>query len=365
MRHFLWTVLLLPLMLQAQQTDTVQKYLDEDLALVNRKNAVYGAVTIRENDHWMLYAVYPENTPLLRCYFKDRALTVKDGPFRMYHPGNQTAVEGYYIDNIQMGVWRYYYPNGRLKDSGMIKNNRMAGKWTGWYEDGKLRYSGSFPDPDSIIAAMGIPYSPFRLRGILARDTTVSLRNGIWTGFYPDGEQSETGTYYRGEKNGAFRYSYPGGQTESQGNYQMGSQEGTWEYFRENGKRSTIEEYQKNKIVRLRCFDEAGEASGDYCSILKPAVPVLELYVDFRTYMLDHLFWPKELDGKDVNGVVKLQYTISKEGQLSDLKILKSPHELISKEVERFFRSLEKWSPAVSHNRAIDYTTELEIPFYR
>ncbi len=365
MRLFLLFLLFLPAVLKAQQSDTLQKFLDEDLALVSKKNAVYGAVAIRERDHWMLYAVYPDKTPLLRCYFADKALTAKDGPFRLYHPNGKTAVEGYYQGNVQIGIWRYYYANGQLKDSGMIKYNRMVDSWAGWYEDGSLRYKGEFPTADSVTPSLGIPQSPFRLRGILAGDTTVSQRNGKWTSFYQGGEQSESGIYYRGRKNGEFRFFYPGGQTESTGHFADDMQEGEWVYFRENGKQSSLETYRNNKVVLLRCFDENGNPAGDYCSILKPAVPILELYVDFKTYMLDHLFWPKELEGKEVNGVVKLQYTVSKAGKLTDLKILKSPHELISKEVERFFRSLEKWSPAVSHNRAIDYTTELEIPFYR
>ena len=80
---------------------------------------------------------------------------------------------------------------------------------------------------------------------------------------------------------------------------------------------------------------------------------------------MDNIYWPRELDGKDYEGVVKVRYTISAEGKLVKFEVLETPHQALSKEVERFFNSLEGWYPAISHNRAIDFTSEFSIEFYR
>jgi TonB family protein len=95
---------------------------------------------------------------------------------------------------------------------------------------------------------------------------------------------------------------------------------------------------------------------------LKPPVAQGK-FMDFDKYALDNMFWPEPLKRSDIQGEVEIEYTISKNGELKNLRVLHTPHELMSAEVIRFFRTL-KWSPAVSHNRPIDYTMKYKVPFY-
>ena len=100
----------------SQRADTLRKYLDNSLAFTNKNKAVYPAVAIQTGDHWYLFAVYPDTGTLLKAYFKDRELKIKDGPLTLYHPNNIKAMECRYVNNVQQGVWKYYYKNGQLKD---------------------------------------------------------------------------------------------------------------------------------------------------------------------------------------------------------------------------------------------------------
>src|SRR6476469_1955617 len=81
----------------AQKKDTVRKYLDENFSLTSRANAYYYAVSIRQDDHYLLYAVYPDSTVLLKAWFKDRDLSVKDGPYEFYFGKRRIAMKGYYM----------------------------------------------------------------------------------------------------------------------------------------------------------------------------------------------------------------------------------------------------------------------------
>ncbi|WP_315817458.1 energy transducer TonB [Paraflavitalea speifideaquila] len=76
------------------------------------------------------------------------------------------------------------------------------------------------------------------------------------------------------------------------------------------------------------------------------------------------MFWPESLKRANIEGTVEIAYTISKEGKMTHIKVLSTPHELMSAEVIRFFNTLQ-WSPAVSHNRPIDYTMKYSVPFFR
>src|SRR3954471_22728856 len=80
------------------QKDTIRKYLDADLHFTSKKDAVYPAMLIKNEDHWVLYAVYPDTSLLLKVYFKDATLTKKDGPFMLYHRKGVPAQSGYFKD---------------------------------------------------------------------------------------------------------------------------------------------------------------------------------------------------------------------------------------------------------------------------
>lgn len=362
---FVW-IILSGITCMAQRGDTLYKYLDNTLAFTTKANAVYNAVAVKSGDHWLLFSVYPDTGILLKAYFKDRGLRIKDGPFTLYHPNNIKALEGRYSNNIRQGVWKYWYEKGQRKDSGLVKNNQMVNTWFRWHENGQLQSIANYLPYDSIPDKPFVFADPQRKKdGLLEKDTLINSVHGQWIAYYDDGKKKDSGNYIKGIKEGPWINWYRNGIIESKGMYINGLQEGEWNYYYENGNNSTREQYVNNKITALECFDEAGNTTGSFCSILKPPVALVDRFTDFTTYMLDHIFWPKELEGKDVNGTLKAEYTISKEGKLISFTVLKSPHELLGKETERFFRSIEKWSPAMVHNRPMEFTVSIEIPFYR
>src|SRR4051812_16614290 len=109
MRLLIMLALVGPLLCAGQKQDTVLRYLDENLQLTSKKQAVYHGLSIRQGDHWMLYAIYSDTTPALRIYYKDRNLQVKDGPFEIYYPKNLPAQKGAFIDDKMNGTWVTWY----------------------------------------------------------------------------------------------------------------------------------------------------------------------------------------------------------------------------------------------------------------
>jgi antitoxin component YwqK of YwqJK toxin-antitoxin module len=181
--------------------------------------------------------------------------------------------------------------------------------------------------------------------------------------FYDNGQLRDSGAYKMGRKDGPWKSWYKNGNLESMGAYARDAQEGEWEYYRENGTRSSKEKYVKNKVASLECYDEQGNFAGNTCPILKPPV-ALGKFMDFAKYVLDNIYWPQELQNVDIQGKVIIEYTITKDGELEDMRVLDTPHRLMALAVTRFFETL-KWSPAVSHNRPIAYTMKYTVPFYR
>jgi Gram-negative bacterial TonB protein C-terminal/MORN repeat variant len=275
-------------------------------------------------------------------------------------------MQGHYVDNVQQGLWKFWFPSGRLKDSGIIKNNFFSGTWKSWYDDGTLAAIATYPNDDSITQVIYSSTYTSRKTSLFKGDTIVAIKNGLWQAFYRNGSKRDSGSFANNIKTGWWKTWYENGQPESSGYYTNNIQEGIWEYFRREGTPSTRETYKAGKVISMACYDEQGHFTDSFCSILKPPVPLLERFVTLDNYLLDHIVWPdKILNNTSIEGIVQVRFTITKEGKLIDFKILHSPHNLLSTEVERFFNSLPSWSPAISHNRTIDFTMEYEVPFRR
>ncbi|MFT3824841.1 MAG: energy transducer TonB [Chitinophagaceae bacterium] len=346
----------------AQKGDTLRKYLNEDLSFTSKDEAVFPALAMRFNDHWLLYSVYQDTNTLLKIFFKDRSLTIKDGPYDIYHPKKIKGLSGMYLNNVKHGTWISYYENGQARDSGVIDHNRMTGTWYSWHPNGHLMLIRNYPSPDNLPTYPGTKATLNKKNTIVDPDTVMSWKEGLSIQYYNNGQIQDSGIYHNNQKQGIWKNWHINGQQESTGSYVNGSMEGEWQFFRENGVRSTIEKYSNNKIADLTCFDSLGQPSGFSCSITKPPVPQGK-FSSFQDYALDNIFWPPSLP-PNISGVVTVKYTVTKEGKLKDFKVVQSPHPLLSKEVERFLKTLE-WSPAISHNRAIDATMDYEVPFFR
>lgn len=349
---------------QKKQRDSVRKYFDSRLAFTNKANMDFAAMAVRHGDHWLLVSVYPDTGLLLKAYFKDEKLTIKDGPFTLYHPYKIKAVEGIFIDDVKHGAFKSWYTNGQLKDSGFYVNNFQTGEWHTWNQEGQLTAILHFQDSYDIKTIARAWTNPNEKRpSILSGDTSIGVLTGTSVRYYPSGQLLDSGEYKFNRKQGRWKYWYANGNLESAGAYVNNQQEGEWEFFRESGTRSTKEKYVKNKVTALQCYDEQGNLSGNTCPLQKPPV-ALGKFMDFDKYVLDNIYWPAELEFADIQGKVIIEYTISKEGELVDLKVLDTPHKLMAMAVMKFFNSL-KWSPAVSHNRPIAHTMKYTVPFFR
>lgn len=72
-----------------------------------------------------------------------------------------------------------------------------------------------------------------------------------------------------------------------------------------------------------------------------------------RAYLNKHLRFPAELVDTAVNGLVVVQYVVSAQGKVEQVKILKSLHPLMDAESLRVVSSLPKHVPGRHQNQAV------------
>ena len=321
-------LLLLPLTVLAQKKDTIQRYLDANLVLTTKNNAVYYGVSFSKDDHWLLYALYPDNSPLLTTYFKDRELKVKDGPQVVYYPGNKKALECFYRENMLTGVHQIWYAHGQKKDSGYLDKNQKRGTWKEWHPNGQLKTQTTFDD-----------------RYVFPFTQHLGGTKGLNFPGWHEGDYSSW---------------YESGTNESMGSFINNEMDGEWRWFHPNGLPSTIEVYSKGKLVRISCFDTLGKLQGDFCPVARPAV--LAGFGNYKEYIMQNLSWPEEAIKKRIEGSVVVYFRINSKGKLDSLSIV-SDKPVLNQAVASLFDTMKEWYPAVSHNRNIIWEDKITIPF--
>jgi hypothetical protein len=76
----------------------------------------------------------------------------------------------------------------------------------------------------------------------------------------------------------------------------------------------------------------------------------------FLKWVSERISYPKDLIKFNIEGTVVANFVIDTDGTLSDIKIVESPHPLLSKEVVRLLMSSPKWSPGTQSIRLKDGT---------
>ncbi len=168
---------------------------------------------------------------------------------------------------------------------------------------------------------------------------SVNRQTGLWISWHPNGQMKDSVAFSDGIKTGKSKGWHENGLLFHEGYYIAGYADSSWTWYYPNGKPSTIEKYTIGNLRSLECFDSSGKSTGNSCSV-------------------------EALD-KNIQGIVEVQFTITKEGKLRDVKYLNTPDKLLSDEVTRLLQSIPGWYPAILHNQVVDFTQTLKIPFYK
>ncbi|RYY20181.1 MAG: hypothetical protein EOO04_20505, partial [Chitinophagaceae bacterium] len=291
-RQMLLSLMMLSgVVMYAQKNKVVVKYLDKQLQFTSKGKAIFGAAGTPVDGGWYLHATYPDSSSLVKAYFSDKRFTVKQGPYTLYHPRNIPAMQGSFKNNIPVGRWQYWYQNGQLKDSGMLDNNYMVGTWKSWSEQGRLLILANYAEKANRAAPSANSRNNSLLPGM---SPFPGVREGLSISYYSNGVMQDSGTYTGNKRTGPWRSWHANGRPDAEGVFVRDSMDGKWTFYRENGHKSAEEIYKNGIVQKMTCYDNDGNAQGNYCSVLKPPIPQGP-FADFAEYMMDNVFWPPSL----------------------------------------------------------------------
>ncbi len=83
-----------------------------------------------------------------------------------------------------------------------------------------------------------------------------------------------------------------------------------------------------------------------------------------QKFIADNIKYPEEAKKRDIKGRVFVQYTITKDGSIDSIKVVKPVHPLLDNEAIRVIKLLPKWEPAKKDGKAIDVKFTVPINFH-
>ena len=81
----------------------------------------------------------------------------------------------------------------------------------------------------------------------------------------------------------------------------------------------------------------------------------------FNRYINDNLQYPQELKDKRISGRIFVEFTVNKDGSVSNIKILKGLHPLLDKEVVRLIKLSPKWRPGIRGGKPAEVKVTIPV----
>lgn len=85
--------------------------------------------------------------------------------------------------------------------------------------------------------------------------------------------------------------------------------------------------------------------------------------LSFRDWVMQNLKYPQQAAKDKIEGKVVALFVIEKDGQLTSVKILQSPDQLLSDELIRVLYSSPKWTPGMQKGKNVRVKYTIPVTF--
>jgi protein TonB len=81
------------------------------------------------------------------------------------------------------------------------------------------------------------------------------------------------------------------------------------------------------------------------------------------TWLSKNVKYPSICKEMGIEGRVYAEFVVNKDGSISDIKIMSSPDQMLSKEAERVLQTMPRWSPGIQRGVPVRVKYALPITF--
>lgn len=86
--------------------------------------------------------------------------------------------------------------------------------------------------------------------------------------------------------------------------------------------------------------------------------------MSFHRWVMRQIRYPQEALEENIQGKVMVEYVIEKDGSVSEVRIVHSPHKYLSAEVMRVFgQEIPVWTPAIQNGKPVRMKFSIPVHF--
>lgn len=192
---------------------------------------------------------------------------------------------------------------------------------------------------------------------------TDDFCNGEYTLYNNSGDTVAHMFYKDSKQEGSFRSWRDGESLYKTTYFKEGKEDGICEIYFPNGQVSARYRMEKGDILESEFWNEDGSVlEHHHRANIKPTFLGMNEKA-FSNWVTQRLIYPKECIDRDIQGEVTLEIRIDTKGKVKDVKVLSTPHTLMSEEAIRVVKLSPHWTPAVRHNQLTEVVFRMPVHF--
>ncbi len=269
-------------------------------------------------------------------YLKETYLFDYESPYEHTHYQTQKCM-------VKEGSYIAFNKNGSIKEQGAYHNNKKTGEWV---------YFNTQGEKQSIV------------------NYTDDIKHGIYFD-YKDNKIT-SGTYKNGLKDQLWSTASTSGISIEAVFYKDGKKHGDATYYHNNGRVREVNSYKQGVLISTRRFDRNGVELIEE-EVLEedfPVFTVVEQQPEFpggsskmMRYIGNKVQYPQIAIENKIEGRVYIRFIVEKDGSISNVEAIRSPHESLEKEAIRVVSNMPKWTPAKQRGKNVRAQFTLPINF--
>ena len=264
-----------------------------------------------------------------------------------YYPNGKKKLIGRSktIDPVKLeGVCLTFYKNGRRKTSENYEDGVLAGSVDEYYPNGQLLARKEYILKDNVEPKLHYKYktSSFIVQQAFDSLGTVTVKdgNGIYSGYNED------------PVNNLKVFT-------EEGPIKNGLRSGIWKGV---DKDNNFEEvYENGELISGKAIRDGVTTTYSKSRIEVPKFPGGEF--DFNRYLARNIRYPAKDRENNIQGKVILSFVISKDGTVTDVKIIRSVSDEIDSEALRVLKNSPKWIPGTAYGSPAKIRYSVPVSF--
>ena len=149
----------------------------------------------------------------------------------------------------------------------------------------------------------------------------------------------------------------------SKSQYLDGKPVGIWEAYDKNGKLESKRDFNKLVYAKPIIADKNKEEEKDSLEGHVFVPPTYGSEKDRLNYLRNKLHYPEEAKESGAQGTIYLTFVITKQGDVSNIEILRGVNPFLDYEAYRVISEMGKWKPATVDGELIDIQLNMPVRF--